>query len=218
MHKSNSGDVSPAIPADSSDELLDSVWQTFGMTFNNERNELTGWLNGRASDRWQESVKSNLPPIYNAWLQGELNRVRGLQNGEDESFPKDQFYQPPEENPISIKVLSETDEERVELHEFRYTRVKVTLSKNEDGEYNVILRDLADVRLNPWWFPYDIYSPHDATSGGPFTIGRVIHSSRSVGFTGWIGGVAVFNRALTAGEMARLSDIGHLKPISTSCR
>ena len=36
------------------------------------------------------------------------------------------------------------------------------------------------------------------------TIGRVIHSSRSVGFTGWIGGVAVFNRALGAAELAQL--------------
>ena len=41
------------------------------------------------------------------------------------------------------------------------------------------------------------------TQGGPFTIGRVIHSSRSVGFTGWIGGVAVFDRALTAEELAK---------------
>ena len=39
----------------------------------------------------------------------------------------------------------------------------------------------------------------DAKSGGPFTIGRVIHSSHSVGFTGWIGGVAVFDRALRGG-------------------
>jgi len=37
----------------------------------------------------------------------------------------------------------------------------------------------------------------------PFTIGRVIHSSRGVGFTGWIGGVAVFDRALTAEELAK---------------
>jgi hypothetical protein len=33
----------------------------------------------------------------------------------------------------------------------------------------------------------------------------VIHSSRSVGFTGWIGGVAVFNRALGADELSKLS-------------
>jgi hypothetical protein len=31
----------------------------------------------------------------------------------------------------------------------------------------------------------------------------VIHSSRSVGFTGWIGGVAVFDRALTPEELAK---------------
>jgi len=35
----------------------------------------------------------------------------------------------------------------------------------------------------------------------------VIHSSRSVGFTGWVGGVAVFNRALRADEWARLADL-----------
>ena len=48
--------------------------------------------------------------------------------------------------------------------------------------------------------------PADDGCGGPFTIGRVIHSSRSVGFTGWIGGVAVFNRALTKAEIKTLHD------------
>jgi hypothetical protein len=33
----------------------------------------------------------------------------------------------------------------------------------------------------------------------------VIHSSRSIGFTGWIGGVAVFDRALTGEELAMLA-------------
>ena len=94
--------------------------------------------------------------------------------------------------------------------------MKVTLRKNADGVFTVAARDLAAVRLNPWWFPHDIYTPKDATCGGPFTIGRVIHSSRSVGFTGWIGGVAVFNRALTAAEIKCLSDITHIKPISFS--
>jgi len=55
--------------------------------------------------------------------------------------------------------------------------------------------DLVALRLNPWWYPHDLHTHADDGSGGPFTIGRVIHSSRSVGFTGWIGGVAVFNRA-----------------------
>ena len=33
------------------------------------------------------------------------------------------------------------------------------------------------------------------------------HSGRSVGFTGYIGGVAVFDRALTPAQMVRLADI-----------
>jgi hypothetical protein len=59
-----------------------------------------------------------------------------------------------------------------------------------------------------------IYRPVDAASGGPFTIGRVIHSSRRVGFTGWIGGVAVFDRALSARELAGLAAIGRLPPLA----
>jgi hypothetical protein len=31
--------------------------------------------------------------------------------------------------------------------------------------------------------------------GGPFTIGRVIHSNRHATLSAWIGGVAVFDRA-----------------------
>jgi hypothetical protein len=65
-------------------------------------------------------------------------------------------------------------------------------------------RELVALRLNPWWYPHGIYEPKDDDTGGPFTIGRVIHSSRSVGFTGWIGGVAVFDRALTAEELKKL--------------
>jgi hypothetical protein len=68
-------------------------------------------------------------------------------------------------------------------------------------------RDLVGLRLNPWWYPHDLYTPKDAHSGGPFTIGRVIHSSRSVGFTGWIGGVAVYDRALSAQELGALSKL-----------
>ncbi len=54
---------------------------------------------------------------------------------------------------------------------------------------------------------HDLYTPKDAQSGGPFTIGRVIHSGRSVGFTGWIGGVAVFNRALSAETLKELAEL-----------
>jgi hypothetical protein len=213
MHKSNSGDVSTAVPADSPGAKLDASWQCFAMTFDHERHELNGWLNGKDAARWQEGVKKALPPVYNAWLQGELHNTPGFQPGEDPSYPRDQFYNPPEGHPVSMKVLQESAEERVELQEFRYTRVRVTKRKNSAGVFVIAARDLADVRLNPWWYPHGIYAPPDAASGGPFTIGRVIHSSRSIGFTGWIGGVAVFDRALSAEEVARLSDIGRAGPI-----
>ena len=206
MHKSNSGDVSPAVPADSPAELLDASWQCFAMTYDHKTHALTGWLNGKDTGRWQENVQQAIPVIYNAWLQGHLHRQPGLQPGEAPDFPKDQFYNPPEDKPVSAKVLSETLDERVELQEFGYTRVKVTQRKTADGTWTTAARDLADVRLNPWWYPHDsLYTPPNDGTGGPFTIGRVIHSSRSVGFTGWIGGVAVFNRALSAEELAKLA-------------
>lgn len=64
--------------------------------------------------------------------------------------------------------------------------------------------ELAALRVNPYWFPHDIYTPPQ-DAGGPFTIGRVIHTGRSVGFTGLIGGVAIFDRALSPREMQRLA-------------
>lgn len=146
--------------------------------------------------------------------QGHLRREPGLQDGEDASFPPDQFYNPPEDRPLSIKVLRDSPEERVELREFRYTKVVVTLRRAADGGWTLADRDLTALRLNPWWYPHGIYTPGNDGSGGPFTIGRVIHSSRSVGFTGWIGGVAVFNRALNATEMTRLSDLVRAAPLA----
>jgi hypothetical protein len=215
MHKSNSGDISPAVPADSPAGVLDAAWQCFAMTYDHERHELTGWLNGRDTGRWQENVQKAIPVIHKAWVQGHLHREPGLQPGEDTTFPTDQFYNPPEDKPVSVKVLSETAEERLELHEFRYTRVKVTRRKAADGTWSTAACDLADVRLNPWWYPHDsLYTPANDGTGGPFTIGRVIHSSRSVGFTGWIGGVAVFKRALSAKELSTLSDISTQTPIA----
>jgi hypothetical protein len=177
------------------------------MTYNHATHELTGWLNGVAGDRWLENPKSDplIKSAYNAWLQARLHREPGLQPGEDPAFPSDQFYQPPEDQLVSSKILRESAAERVELREYRYTRVQVTLRPGADGNFTETARDLVALRLNPWWFsPDHLYTPaHDGT-GGPFTIGRVIHSSRSVGFTGWIGGVAVFNRALTAAELGHL--------------
>jgi hypothetical protein len=212
MHKSHSGGISPAVPAGSDPEVLDAAWQCFAMSFDHRRDELTGWLNGEAGGRWQENVKQAIPPIHRAWLQGELRRQPGIQPDEDPAFPADQFYNPPEDRVVSVKVLTETADLREELVEFPYTRVTITRRKSADGSWTVTGRDLADVRLNPWWYPHGIYAP-DAASGGPFTIGRVIHSSRSVGFTGWIGGVAVFNRALDPKEMRQLAALAAMAPL-----
>ena len=125
----------------------------------------------------------------------------------------------PENQLVATKVLRDSGDERVELREYRYTRVQVTLRQGADGKYTETARDLAALRLNPWWYSHDrLYTPANDGTGGPFTIGRVIHSGRSVGFTGWIGGVAVFNRALSAAELARLSALGRAAPIAAPGR
>jgi hypothetical protein len=209
LHKSNSAGVSPTVPADAAPEVLDEAWQSFAMTFDHTRHELTGWLNGVAGDRWLDDPKSDplIASAYNAYMQGYYARVPGTQAGEDAALPKDQHYNPPEDHALSVKVLRENPVERVEWREYRYTRVEVVLRKGESGRWSEVSRDLVGLRLNPWWFPHALYTPKDDGTGGPFTIGRVIHSSRSVGFTGWIGGVAVFDRTLTEAELSRLSGI-----------
>jgi hypothetical protein len=62
-------------------------------------------------------------------MQGHLHREPGRkQPGEDPRFPKDQFYNPPEDKPsLSVQGARESADERVELREYRYTKVKVTL-------------------------------------------------------------------------------------------
>ncbi len=204
LHKCNSVGTSPKVPWDAPKEVLDASWQCFAMTFDHGSNEMTGWLDGEAGERWLENPKDDrlISSAYNAWKQGHLHREPGMQEGEDPAFPQDQFYNPPENEALSVTVVSETPEERVELREYRYTKVKVV----KRGETET--RDLVALKLNPWWYPHNLYTPANNGSGGPFTIGRVIHSSRGVGFTGWIGGVAVFDRALTAEELTAMTEVG----------
>jgi hypothetical protein len=202
LHKCNSEAQSPEVPAGSPAEVLDKSWRCFAMTFDHERDELTGWLNGVSSERWLDNPNADklISAAYSAYMQGHYARTPEKESAEDATFPKDQYYSPPEAAPLSVKVLRESADERVELREHRFTRIEVTLRGGKEAS-----RDLVALRLNPWWYPHDLYTPKDSTSGGPFTIGRVIHSSRSVGFTGWIGGVAVFDRALSSDEIQRLS-------------
>lgn len=213
LHKCNSAAQSPAVHADSPAKVLDASWQCFAMTFDHETDELTGWLNGVAGDRWLDHPRHDglIKSAYNAYLQGHYARTPEKEPGEDAAFPKDQYYNPPENKALSVKVLAAAADERTELREYRYTKVQVTLRGGKE-----IARDLVALRLNPWWFPHDLYTPANDGSGGPFTIGRVIHSSRSVGFTGWIGGVAVFDRALNAQELRRLAKLARLKPLRAS--
>lgn len=209
LHKCNSAGTTPEVPADAPAEVLDKAWQCLAMTFDDATDELTGWINGVSGDRWLDNPKADklISFAYNAYMQGHFARIPERQDGEDANFPQDQYYNPPEGEPIATTVLRESADERVERHEYRYAKVEITMSKTPDGRWIETGRDLVALRLNPWWYPHDLYSPKDAQSGGPFTIGRVIHSSRSVGFTGWIGGVAIFDRALKADELAKLSAI-----------
>lgn len=209
LHKCNSLATSPAVPADSPVEVLDRSWQCFAMTFDHRRQEITGWLNGEAGDVWLDNPKADrlISSAYQAYMQGHLARIPGLQPGEDPSFPPDQYYNPPEDKALSVIPLRNSDNEREELREYRYTKVRVILRRDKGDQWVEVNRDLVGLRLNPWWYPHAIYSPPDDRTGGPFTIGRVIHSSRGVGFTGWIGGVAVFDRALNADELKQLAEL-----------
>ncbi len=183
---------------------VDAKWTVVGFTFDNAKNRVTAYFNGEAQEFWIENPERH--PFYQwparGWKQAELRRQPGVQEGEDAAFPADQFYVPPEKKARKVTVESD-GAERVTMEEFEYTRVRVTRVKGR-----VARRELVALKANPFWFGHDLYRPRRAEEGGPFTVGRVIHSSRSVGFTGWIGGVAVFNRSLAASEMKRLAGIG----------
>jgi hypothetical protein len=220
LHKCNSADIAPAVPADSPAAVLDAAWQCFAVTFDPARQEITGWLDGRAGDRWLENPRADklIASAAEAWRQGYLAREPGRQEGEDPTFPADQYYNPPEDRPVAVAVEREAADERVEVREYGYTRVRVTLRRGAGGAWGLAGRELVALRLNPWWYPHGIYAPPDAASGGPFTIGRVIHSGRSVGFTGWIGGVAVYDRALTGSELQRLAALAQRPPATATGR
>jgi len=204
LHKCNSAGQAPAVPADADADVLDRSWRCFAMTLDHETAELTGWLDGVAGDRWLDNPRDDrlLSSAYEAYRQGYFAGTAEREEAEDPTFPADQYYRPPEGTPVAIEVLAASDAERVELRQYRFTKVRVTSRNGRE-----VSRELVAIRLNPWWYPHGIHAPPDDGSGGPFTIGRVIHSSRGIGFTGWIGGVAVFDRPLRADELARLSTI-----------
>ena len=107
LHKCNSADVSPEVPADSPAKVLDASWQCFAMTFDQQHQEITGWLNGKAGVWWLEDPKNDklIASAYNAYMQGHVVRLAGRQEGEDETFPKDQYIQHLSYVPIIIKAV-----------------------------------------------------------------------------------------------------------------
>ncbi len=164
-------------------------WQAAAFVFDNAKNTVTSYLDGRAEDYWIEEGLAQHPFFgwaHKAWTAGERK---------DGSFPAGQFYRPPEANPKKTRKLAGG----AVLHEYEFTKVRVAA----DGR-----RELVGLKVNPFYFGHDLYSPGGPQRGGPFTIGRVIHSSKSVGTTGWIGGVAVFDQALSGKEMRRLAKLG----------
>ena len=208
LHKCYSAGTAPAVrlpPGDAPPP--DDAWRCFAMTFDDATDELTGWLDGTAGERWIDRPADHKMHRFshNAYMQAYYRRTPGAQPGEDPDYPADQFYAPPETDPAEVEVLSEGGGRRVERRRYRYTLVRVELRDAGGGAWEETGRDLLALRKNPWWYPHGLYSPPSPDDGGPFTVGRVIHSSRSVGFTGWIGGVAVFDRALTAAELKALA-------------
>ncbi len=212
LHKSHTANFSPQLPATSASNVLDTSWQCFAMSFDHKKKEITSWLNGVTGQHWLINLQNDVfgKACYNAYMQGYFAKLPGKQEGEDESYPKDQYYNPPEGTPVLVRVLSQTANERVEAHDFRYTRLRITI---RDGVE--VSRDLVGISANPWWYPHPIYSPIDMQRRSEFTIGRVVHSQRTVGFTGWIGGVAIYDRALSIPEIRALSNLRSATPIPT---
>lgn len=214
----------PTAPANATGEQLDAAWSVAGFVFDNARNTVTAYLNGEAEEFWIEDPLHH--PFFQwpakGWQQAQWSQMAGLQEGEDPQFPKDQYYEPPEGKPLKRKRVSRTDREMVWELTFPFTRVRETwrraAKRNWDtapprdrgGKWERISRELVALKVNPFWFGHDLFHPATDAEGGPFTIGRVIHSGRSVGTQQYIGGVAVYHRALTDKEMKQLAGIGRV--------
>lgn len=203
------GRLIPTAAPGATDAQLDSAWSVVGFVFDNDRDTVTAYLDGRAEDHWVDNPADH--PFFQwparGWKQAQLRRMPGLQAGEDPDFPAGQFYAPPEGRAKRTRLSSDPDV-RVWEETYAFTKVRVTERRSASGRWEAVSRDLAALRANPFWFGHDLYSPRTPDEGGPFTIGRVIHSSRGNGTQQFIGGVAVYDRALSATQMRRLARIG----------
>ena len=203
----------PTVAPDATDAALDAAWSVVGFVFDNARDTATAYLDGEAEDHWIEDPASH--PFFRwaakGWREAQRRRLPGTRDGEDPGFPQDQLYEPPETKPRERKRASASGDERVFDETYAFTKVRVTQRRDPEGRWRPVRRELRALRVNPFWFPHDLYAPRTPGEGGPFTIGRVIHSSRGNGTQQTVGGVAVFDRALSAREMRRLAAIGRVK-------
>jgi hypothetical protein len=206
----------PTAPEGASADELDQHWSVVGFVFDRQMQTATAYLDGIAEDYWIEDGLDKHGFFRwpaQAWKQAQARRIPAMRDEIDPAFPEDQLYTPPEEEPLRRKrVVSRRDRQVWELT-YAFTKVRETRERkqsasNRRAEWEVTRRELLALRVNPFWFGHDLFQPASAEDGGPFTIGRVIHSGRSVGSTGLIGGVAVYARALRAAEMRRLAEVG----------
>ena len=98
--------------------------------------------------------------------------------------------------------------ETTKLLVYPFTKVRVTC----DASGKIVPQESTALSVNPFWFPHDLHNSTMVANAGPFTIGRVILSSRGVGFTSYLGNVTVFNRALSKKEREPLATINTLIP------
>ena len=186
----------------------DADWSTVGFVYDNAAKTVTAYLDGQATPNWveQPGKKGFYAFAVKAWEQGRYARLPGEQAGEDPEFPADQRYCPPELTPLEERVESDAPDRRVVLRVYEFTKVRVTLVPAADGTMKELPEaELVALKVNPYWFGHDLFSPASAEVGGPFTLGRVIHSNRHPTLSAWFGGAAVYARPLGPEEMARLA-------------
>ncbi len=193
---------------------LDASWSVIAFAYDNKTRTVASYLNGVARENWIEQPATNgfYKHAAQAWRAAKLARDPGLSIDSRDGGPRipaDQYYEPPETTPQSEVVTSETAETRTVLRTYEFTKVSTMYRKDHRGALaRVAAVDLVALRVNPYWFGHDIHVPATPDECGPFTIGRVIRGARQGALSAYIGGVAVYDKALSAAQMQTLAGIG----------
>jgi hypothetical protein len=193
------------------DEDPDTPWSVAGFVYDNQRRDVTAYLDGVADTRWVDRPAQQhfYQHAYRAWCAAEPLSPLHDQLAAEGAIPPEARYSPPQDQPIRRHVIRDDPAETVVEETFAYTKVRTVYHMQSDGQPHAVSRDLVALKVNPYWFGHDLYAPPSVEVGGPFTIGRVILSQREAGdMEMTLGGVAVYGRALRPREMADLSTIG----------